>query len=141
MSNNSKGNIIRSTLLYILIGGLLGWLIFFNELTLGDLGNFLPMSEQMAMMSLDLLLIPLLVAFTIFYLASLVGVFFEGPLAEVFVGTLYAVAFAAFFSLFLILNPAEKINKAGYFLSGAFGVVLIYNIVATLARMNKKPSL
>jgi len=141
MSNNSKGNVIRSTLLYIIIGGLLGWLIFFNNLTLGDLGNFLPMSEQMASMSLELLLIPLLAAFTIFYLASLVGVFFEGSLTEVLVGTLYAVAFATFFSLFLILNPAEKISKAGYFLSGAFGIVLIYNIVATMARMKKKPSL
>ena len=140
MSRNN-GSAVRSTIIYVLLGSLLGWLIYFNEFTLGDLGNFLPMSEQMASTSLDILLVPLLVAITVFYLASLVGVFFEGPLAEVFVGTLYAVAFAAFFSLFLILNPAEKINKAGYLLSGAFGVVLVYNLIATFARMRKQPGL
>ena len=141
MSRNSNGGVVRSTIIYVLMGGLLGWLIYFNEFTLGDLGNFLPMSEQMASTSLDLLLVPLLVAITVFYLASLVGAFFEGAFAEVIVGTLYAVAFAAFFSLFLILNPAEKIKQAGYLLSGAFGVVLVYNIVATLARMKKRPGL
>jgi len=141
MSRNSNGNASRNTVIFILLGSLLGWLIYFNDFTLGDLGNFLPMSDQMASMSLDLLLVPFLVALTVFYLASLVGVFFEGPLAEVLVGTLYAVAFAAFFSLFLILNPAPKINQAGYLLSGAFGVVLVYNLIATVARMRKQPGL
>ncbi|MBC8498028.1 hypothetical protein H8D40_03505, partial [Candidatus Bathyarchaeota archaeon] len=61
MSRNSNGNASRSTVLYILLGSLLGWLIYFNDFTLGDLGNFLPMSDQMASMSLDLLLVPFLV--------------------------------------------------------------------------------
>ena len=45
MSRNSNGNASRSTVIYILMGSLLGWLIYFNDFTLGDLGNFLPMSD------------------------------------------------------------------------------------------------
>ncbi|HUS77145.1 MAG TPA: hypothetical protein VM050_00570, partial [Patescibacteria group bacterium] len=142
MSRQTRNNFLRNTIIYAIFAGLLGWLIYFNEFTLGELGNFLPnMSEQMMTMSLDMLLVPILAAGTVFYISSLVGIFFEGTLAEVLVGTLYAVAFASFFSLFLILNPVEGVNRAGYLLSGAFGVLLVYNLVATWARIRKSPPL
>ena len=132
---------IRRTALYGLFAGILGWLIYFNDYTLRDLGNFLPMSPQMASMSLEVILIPLLASITVFYVASIVGIVFEGILAEVLAGTLYAAGFASFFALLLILQPGENINQAGYLLSAAFGVVLANNIVSTLARLRKSQAL
>jgi hypothetical protein len=132
---------LRRTVLYGLFAGILGWLIYFNDYTLRDLGNFLPMSPQMASMSLEVILIPLLASITIFYVASIVGIVFEGVLAEVLAGTLYAAGFASFFALLLILQPGENIHQAGYLLSAAFGVVLANNIVSTLARLRKSQAL
>lgn len=132
---------LRRTVLYGLFAGILGWLIYFNDYTLRDLGNFLPMSPQMASMSLEVILIPLLASITVFYVASIVGIAFEGVLAEVLVGTLYAAGFASFFALLLILQPGENVNQAGYLLSAAFGVVLANNIVSTLARLRKSQAL
>ena len=132
---------LRRTALYGLFAGILGWLIYFNDYTLRDLGNFLPMSPQMASMSLEVILIPLLASITVFYVASIVGIVFEGVLAEVLAGTLYAAGFASFFALLLILPPGENINQAGYLLSAAFGVVLANNIVSTLARLRKSQAL
>jgi hypothetical protein len=113
----------------------LGWLIYFHDLRLGDLGNFLPMPDQMARANLDLLLIPLLASITVFYIASIVSISMEGVLSEVLTGTLYATGFAAFFALFLVLQPGPTWSQAGYLLSGAFGVLLVYNVVSTLARL------
>jgi hypothetical protein len=132
---------LRRTALYGLFAGILGWLIYFNDYTLRDLGNFLPMSPQIASTRLEVILIPLLASITVFYVASIVGIAFEGVLAEVLAGTLYAAGFASFFALFLILQPGENIPQAGYLLSAAFGVVLANNIVSTLARLRKSQAL
>ncbi len=141
MDSRSRSMFVRRTVLYGLFAGILGWLIYFNDYTLHDLGNFLPMSPQMASMSLEVILIPLLASITVFYVASIVGIVFEGILAEVLAGTLYAAGFASFFALLLILQPGENINQAGYLLSAAFGVVLANNIVSTLARLRKSQAL
>lgn len=141
MVARAKRSVFRSTILYGFFALLMVWLIYFQEFTLGDLGSFLPMPEQMARMSLDTLLIPTLASVSIFYAASLVGTAFEGALAEVLVGTLYAAGFASFFALFLVLNPGPQINRAGYLLSTAFAVLLVYNVVSTIARLKKKTSL
>jgi hypothetical protein len=91
---------------------------------------------------MNVILLPLLISGSIFYVASLVGIAFEGTFAEVLIGTLYAAAFTSFFALFLITLPGSvNINMAGYLLSGAFGVILLYNIVSTVARLKKKPSI
>ena len=141
MGSRSRSMFLRRTVLYGLFAGILGWLIYFNDYTLRDLGNFLPMSPQMASMSLEVILIPLLASITVFYVASIVGIVFEGVLAEVLAGTLYAAGFASFFALLLILQPGENVNQAGYLLSAAFGVVLANNIVSTLARLRKSQAL
>ncbi|MGD2141876.1 MAG: hypothetical protein PVH79_00165 [Candidatus Bathyarchaeota archaeon] len=133
---NSKA-ILRRTAIYGLLAGFLGWLIYFNDFTLGDLGSFLPMSPQMAAINLDILLIPLLASVSIFYIASLIGVIFEGVLAEVLSGTLYSAGFASFFALFLMLQPGAIYAQAGYLLAAAFGILLIYNLVSTVARLRK----
>jgi len=142
MPSRPKKSYTRSTILYAAFAGLLAWLIYFNEFRLGDLGAFLPMSEQMASMSLDVILLPLLISGSIFYVASIVGTAFEGSFAEVLIGTLYAAGFTSFFALILIIIPGSgNVNMAGYLLSGAFGVVLLYNIISTVARLKKRPSL
>lgn len=141
MSSQGRNLFLRRTALYGLFAGILGWLIYFNDYTLHDLGNFLPMSPQMASISLEIILIPLLASITVFYVASIVGIAFEGILAEVLAGTLYAAGFASFFALFLILQPGPSINQAGYLLTAAFGVVLANNIVSTLARLRKSQAL
>jgi hypothetical protein len=142
MPSKSKKSLTRSTVIYAGFAGLLAWLIYFNDFRLGDLGAFLPMSEQMALTSMNVILLPLLISGSIFYVASLVGIAFEGTFAEVLIGTLYAAAFTSFFALFLITLPGSvNINMAGYLLSGAFGVILLYNIVSTVARLKKKPSI
>jgi hypothetical protein len=140
MPSKSKRSFTRSTTIYAVFAGILAWLIYFNDFRLGDLGAFLPMSEQMATISLDVILLPLLISGSIFYVAGLVGITFEGTLAEMFIGTLYAAGFTSFFALFLIILPGSvNINTAGYLLLGAFGIVLLYNIVSTVARLKKKP--
>ncbi|MGD2200130.1 MAG: hypothetical protein PVJ38_00685 [Candidatus Bathyarchaeota archaeon] len=126
---------LRRTVIYGLFAGILGWLIYFNELSLGDLGKFLPMSPQMAATDLDVILIPLLACITTFYIASVLSIALEGVLAEVLSGTLYAAGFASFFALFLVLQPGQLYSRAGYLLAAAFGILLLYNIISTVARL------
>jgi len=131
----ARRDIVRRTAIWAVSAGFLGWLIYFHDLRLGDLGSFLPMSDQIARANMDLILIPLLASLTIFYVASIVSITLEGVLAEVLTGTLYAAGFASFFTLFLILQPGQAFSQAGFLLSGAFVVLLVYNVVSTLARL------
>jgi hypothetical protein len=132
---------MRSTFLYGIFVVFMVWLIYFNEFKLGGLGHFLPMSEKMASMSLDILLVPLLASVSVFYAGVVVNRAREGPLAELLVGSLYAGGFATFFALFLILNPGEMVNQAGVLLSAAFAVLLAYNALATVSRLRRNPAL
>jgi hypothetical protein len=127
--------------MYTIFMALLLWLIFYNDYYLGDLGSFLPMSEQMTTLSINIILVPLTVSITVFYIAALIGNFLEGPIAEISVGTLYAAGFGAFFSLFLILNPNAKIGQSGYYLLAAFAVLLVYNVISTISRLKNRMSL
>ena len=77
----ARRDIIRRTVIWAVSAGFLGWLIYFHDLRLGDLGSFLPMSDQIAKANMDLLLIPLLASITIFYIASIVAITLEGVLA------------------------------------------------------------
>jgi hypothetical protein len=86
MSRQGRSLFLRRTALYGLFAGILGYSIYFRDFT-------------MASISLEIILIPLLASITIFYVASIVGIAFEGILAEVLAGTLYAAGFASFFAL------------------------------------------
>jgi hypothetical protein len=143
MSKNSTGRVLRSTAIYGVIVAILGWMIFFNDYTIGDFSSFLPyLPETLASMSLDVILIPILVAVLVFYTASLVGIVFEGDFARVLVGTLYAAGFACFFGLILILQPgSENLNRAGYLIFAAFCVLLVYNTLSNLSRLKDMPYL
>ena len=140
MNRDARRSFIRSTVIFTLFAALLLWLILYNDYRLGDLGSFLPMSEQMTPLSINIILVPLAVSATIFYIATLVGIFLEGPIAEITLGTLYAAGFGAFFSLFLILNPNAKIGQAGYYLMAAFAVLLVYNMISTISKLKDRSS-
>jgi len=136
MDSERKRRILRNTILYGVLAVVLIWLVYFNDFKLGDFRSFLPyLPEQLASTSLSVILFPLLVSVSIFYMAGLFSATFEGRLNELIVGSLYATGFAIFFALFLIYSPGSKmLNTAGYLFIEAFGVLLIYNILATLSR-------
>ena len=140
MSTKKNTNtVIRNTAIYAVFASLLAYVIFTQNITFGDLGGLLPMPEQIAAMDLDTILLPVLISISVFYIASIVGIFFEGAFSEVLVGTLYAAGFASFFATFLLFNPNEVIQEAGMMITAAFGVILFYNTVTTYARLRKKP--
>jgi len=142
MDKEIKRRVQRNSALYGAFAALLLWLIYFRELTVGDLGSFLPYLDHLASMSLSVVLLPLLVSLTVFYVASLLSAAFEGTLNELLVGSLYAAGLAVFFALFLIYSPgSEMLNSTGYLFLAAFAVLLIYNVVATLSRSWKVPAL
>ena len=137
---NKKKNtntVIRNTAIYAVFASLLAYIIFTQQITFGDLGGLLPMPEQIAVMDLNTILLPVLIS--VFYIASIVGIFFEGAFSEVLVGTLYAAGFASFFATFLLFNPDGVVQEAGMMLTAAFGVILLYNTLTTYARLRKKP--
>jgi len=136
MDREIRGKILRNTALYGVFAASILWILFFNDFTVGDFRSFLPyLPDQLASMSLSVILLPLLVSVSIFYAASLLGAAFEGGLSELLVGSLYAAGFAAFFALFLIYSPgSEMLNSAGYLFLAAFAVLLIYNFLAVLSR-------
>lgn len=136
MDRGIKRRVLRNSALYGAFAALLLWLIYFQDLTVGDFRSFLPyLPDQLTSMSLSAVLIPLLVSLSIFYVASLFGAAFEGAFNELLVGSLYAAAFAVFFALFLICSPgSEMLNSAGYLFLAAFGVLLVYNFLSTLSK-------
>lgn len=136
MDKEIKKRILRNSALYGGFAVLLLWLIYFKDLTIGDFSSFLPyLPDQLASTSLSVILLPLLVSLSIFYVASLFSAAFEGAFNELLVGSLYATGFAAFFALFLIYSPGSKmLNSAGYLFLAAFVVLLIYNSLASLSK-------
>ena len=137
MEREVKRGVLRNSALYGILAALLLWLLLFNEFTVGDLGGFLPyLPDQLASTSLSVVLLPLLVSFSVFYVASLFSAAFEGTFNELLVGSLYATGLAAFFALALIYSPGSgMLNSTGYLFLAAFAVLLIYNAIATLSRV------
>jgi|GEM_PF-1106566 len=138
MDRGTRIGILRNSALYGSFAVLLLWLIYFNDLTMGDLGGFLPpLPEQLASLSVSVLLIPLLASVSVFYAASIFSAAFEGPFNELLVGSLYAAGFAVFFALFLIYSGSGMLSSTGYLFLAAFAVLLVYNSLSTLSRVWK----
>ncbi len=118
-------------------------MIYFNDFTVGDYRSFLPyLPESLASMSLSVILLPLLISTTIFYVASLFGAVFEGTVNELIVGSLYAAGFAIFFALFLIYSPASKtVSQAGFLFLAAFVTLFTFNILAIVSDVWEFPAL
>lgn len=118
-------------------------MIYFNDFTLGDYRSLIPyLPENLASMSLSVFFLPLLVSISIFYVASLFGVIFEGTVNELLVGSLYATGLAVFFALFLIYSPTSKtLSSTGFLFLAAFVVLFAYNILSIISRVWEVPAL
>jgi len=143
MEKEVKRRILRSSAMYGAFAAFLIWVVYFNEFTLGDFKSFLPyLPPQLALMSLHVILLPVLVSISIFYVAGVFSAAFEGSFNELVVGSLYAAGFGSFFAIFLILSPGSAmINSAGYLFMAAFVVLLLYNMVSTLSGIWGVPAL
>lgn len=143
MKRDVRRSLLRNSAVYGAFAAFLLWLILFQDLTVGDFGRFLPyLPEQMASTSIRIILLPLLVSLSIFYVARLFSAAFEGAFNEVLVGSLYATGFAAFIALALILSPGQRmLNSLGYLFLEAFAVLVVYNSISTLSRVWKSHAL
>jgi hypothetical protein len=135
-----NSRVVRLTGLYLFIVAAVGGVSLTTTFTIGDFGMFLPyMPEDLANVSISVLLIPILGGVTVFYIAGLVGMFFEGIINRVLVSGLYAGGFVSIFVVFMIIQPgSENIRRAGYFVAGAFLLYLVYSILATIAKIRKQ---
>lgn len=140
MASLKNSKVVRLTGLYLFIVAAVGGVSLTTTFTIGDFGMFLPyMPEDLAAVSISVLLIPILGGVTVFYIAGLVGMYFEGILNRVLVSGLYAGGFVSIFVVFMIIQPgSENIRRAGYFVAGAFLLYLLYSILATIAKIRKQ---
>lgn len=93
----------------------------------------------MAPAGIYLILVPVIVALTFFYLGILVAALFEGRINNVIISGLYAGGFASLIVVFMILQPvSEATTVAGYLFMGAFAVYFLYSILATIAELRNQ---
>lgn len=135
-----NSRLVRLTGLYLFIVAAVGGVSLTTTFTIGDFSMFLPyMPEDLATVGISVLLIPILGGVTIFYIAGLIGMVFEGKLNSVLVSGLYAGGFVSIFVVFMIIQPgSENIRRAGYFVAGAFILYLLYSLMATIAKIRKQ---
>lgn len=137
MQTETRGRLIRATALYIFVLAVLGILSFASTITIGDVASFLPyIPEAMAPAGIYVILVPVIVGLTFFYLASLIGALFEGKINSVIISGLYAGGFASLIIVFMILQPVSEPTKvAGYLFMGSYAVYFLYSILATIAEL------
>lgn len=140
MEHETRNRLIRATGLYFSVVLILAILSFTSTVTIGDVASFLPyIPENMAPAGIYVILSPMIIAITLFYLASLVGALFEGQINRVIISGLYAGGFASLIIVFMILQPlSEKTQIAGYLFMGSYAVYFIYSILATAARLRNQ---
>lgn len=127
-------------MIYFFVIAVLALLSFASTVTIGDVASFLPyIPEEMAPTGIYLILVPVIVALTFFYLGILVAALFEGRINNVIISGLYAGGFASLIIVFMILQPvSEATNVAGYLFMGAFAVYFLYSILATIAELRNQ---
>ncbi len=140
MENETRSRLIRATGMYFFVVAILAILSFASRVTIGDVGSFLPyIPEEMAPAGIYIIMVPVMVALTFFYLASLIGSLFEGKINRVIISGLYAGGFASLIIVFMILQPvSEDTTVAGYLFMGSFAVYFLYSILATIAELRSQ---
>jgi hypothetical protein len=135
-----NSRLVRLTGLYLFIILAIGGISLTTTFTIGDFGMFLPyMPDELATVSISVLLIPILGGVTVFYVAGLIGMFFEGKLNTVLISGLYAGGFVTIFVIFMIIQPgSDQISRAGYFVAGSFILYLIYGMMSAIAKIRKQ---
>ena len=89
--------------MYIFVMAILAILSFASTLTIGDVASFLPyIPEVMAPAGIYVIMVPIMVALSFFYSASLVGLLFEGKINRIIISGLYAGGFASIIIVFMI---------------------------------------
>ncbi|MCJ7730919.1 hypothetical protein MUP51_01265 [Candidatus Bathyarchaeota archaeon] len=140
MQNETRSRLIRATGMYIFVAAILSILSFASTITVGDVASFLPyIPADMAPAGIYTILVPVLVALTFFFLATLIGALFEGKINNVIISGLYAGGFASIIIVFMILQPVSDATRvAGYLFMGSFAVYFLYSILATIAELRKQ---
>jgi len=135
VQEENRGRLIRATGMYIFVIAILATLSFASTITIGDVTTFLPyIPDTMAPAGIYVVLVPLIVGITFFYLASLIGSLFEGRLNNVIISGFFAAGFASFIIVFMILQPvSESTSIAGYLFMGSFAIYFLYSILSTIA--------
>ena len=126
--------------MYFAVVIVLAILSFASTVTVGDVASFLPyIPENMAPAGIYVILVPVIIALTFFYLASIVGALFEGKINRVIISGLYAGGFASIIIVFMILQPvSEATQVAGYLFMGSFAVYFLYSIISTIAELRQQ---
>jgi hypothetical protein len=136
----TRRRLIRATVIYLSVLIILAILSFTSTITIGDIASFLPyIPEQMTPAGIYVILVPIMVALTFFFSASLVGALFEGKINSVIISGLYAGGFASIIIVFMILQPvSEPTQVAGYLFMGSFAVYFIYSILSQISELRKQ---
>jgi hypothetical protein len=137
MGAENRSRLIRSTALYLFVAGVLGGISFMTPFTVGDFGSFLPyMPEAMVNEGIGVVLLPILGGITLFYLAAVLSIVFEGRLNRVLVSGMIAGGFTGMIALFMILQPISVVSQtAGYLVFGSFSVFFVYNILSAVSEI------
>jgi hypothetical protein len=140
VDKDTRSGVVRATVGYIFLAFLLLGVSFTTTITIGEIGSFLPyIPESLSPAGVYVLLMPLLAGITLFYIAILVGAFYEGIMNRVMISGLYAGGFASFIIVFMILQPmSEATQTAGYMFMGAYAVYFIYSILSLVADLRNQ---
>ena len=140
MEGENRSRLIRASVMYFFVIIILGVLSFASTVTIGDVASFLPyIPENMAPASISLVFVPIIVAITFFYVASLIASLYEGKINRVIISGLYAGGFSSIIIVFMILQPvSEPTRVAGYLFMGSFAVYFLYSILATIAELRNQ---
>jgi len=140
VEKETRSRLIRASGMYFFVILVLGILSFASTITIGDVASFLPyIPENMAPAGISLVFVPIIVAITFFYIASLIGSLYEGKINNVIISGLYAGGFASIIIVFMILQPVSEPTKvAGYLFMGSYAVYFLYSILSTIADLRNQ---
>jgi hypothetical protein len=140
VEDETRKRLIRASAIYISVIIILAILSFTSTITVGDIASFLPyIPAQMAPAGIYVILVPIMAALTLFYMASLVGALFEGKINSIIISGLYAGGFASIIIVFMILQPVSQPTQvAGYLFMGSYAVYFLYSILASISELRNQ---
>ncbi len=89
MEAETRSGLIRATVAYSVVAVILGIFSFGSTLTVGELGSFLPyLPPDLSQAGVYVLFVPILVGISLFYVAIIIGVLYEGVITRVIISGL-----------------------------------------------------
>lgn len=137
MPSEDRSSIIRASVLYVVFTAIMGLLSFATPYKVQDFGTLLPyIPTNLKDADVGVLLIPIIVGVTLFYLGVMINYFFEGRLTQVLVFGLYAAAFVSVFAVYMILQPLSAATQyAGFLVFGAYAAYFTYTMLSMMAEI------